>query len=596
MKFRWKQPLPVNRDDLLKWRIYFPQISRVTFQLLYNRGFKTPEDAQKYLKNFNFFSPEDFSDPRKLPDFFKGATRVFEAIKNKEKILIFGDYDADGITSIAILILFFRQYCPSLEVLYYQPSRFDEGYGFNEEGITFALENKISLIITVDCGITSFKAAELAKRKGIDLIILDHHESGDTLPEAVAVIDPKRKDSELSFRDWAAAGVTFSFICGMVSIKPEFFPNFKMAPFLELAAIGTVVDIAPLTGDNRLIVKAGFIILETLIKNKKGCNKGLRHLRRLAGLMDRPLSIKDLHFIIGPRLNAASRMEEAKCATELLITEDDTKAEELAKKLEEQNEKRKNLQRDIYEKVFKSIIENKSHIHRLIIYADEYIDEGIRGIIATKIAQRFNRPAILFTIDKKRNVAAGSGRSFADFNLYKFMSNFQEFKENGGGHRAAIGIKLPLEKFYNFCEKLLKEADRTIKTEDITPSLNIDAEIMPEEITEDLINFISLMEPFGEGNPSPIFLLSKVHIVDIQIIENNEYTPLLKFTILSSDEAFNYNLTLWDPVTFFELKDLYEFNPKHFINRQADFILQILKNEKNGKTFINLNIIDFILL
>jgi single-stranded-DNA-specific exonuclease len=606
MKARWDRRFPSewtpNLETLLcDSKRLIPSLTRSRLQILLSRGLDTPEKAALYLKSYSRFAPSDFFDPRGLPDFLPAAERVLRAMERKETVLVFGDYDVDGITSIALLVRFFRQYAPEMPVHYRQPSRFKEGYGFGPEGVNAATSLGATLIITVDCGITAFETVDTARTAGIDVIILDHHEMKSSLPRAVAVVDPKRSDWEMPFRDWAAAGVVFSFICGLTGHSPERFPEFKLAPWLELATVGTIVDMAPLTGENRLIAKAGFLVMDTVIKGRKGCNKGLWHLRKLNGIDGRPLVGRDFAFILGPRLNAASRVEEAVWATELLLEEDDTRAAELAKKLEELNRDRKKTQNETRDRLTAEIRADARHRdHRLIVHASTELDEGVRGIIASQIAQEFHRPVLLFTLDRESGLASASGRSVGEFDLHGFMQGFPEFHENGGGHKFAVGIRVPLDAYPAFRERLLSAADERIRPEAVAPSLSIDAEILPEELNEAYAEFLNQLEPSGTGNPPPCLLLSRVRITSIKVADfmngGGGYKAFLKFTILSSDEVFTHTLTLWDPTAFFGINSIKEFDPTPYLHHSADFVLKISKNEKNGRSFLNLNIVDFTVL
>lgn len=601
MRFRWVLPRvtvssPEFRPLLERFRASLPGLTPGRLQVLLSRGLETPEKAAAFLRPYDTFTASDFLDPRLLPDFRKAADRVLRAIARSETVLIYGDYDADGITSIAILGRFFRQYAPGLRVLYRQPSRFGEGYGFGEEGVRFAVEHGATLIITVDCGVTSFEAVRRAREAGIDTVILDHHEPKETLPEAVAVVDPKRKDADLPFRDWAAAGVAFAFVLGLALERPDLFPGFKMAPYLELAAVGTVVDLAPLTGENRLIVRAGFKAMDSLVRGRRGCNKGLRRLRSLNRIDDRPPTGRDMSFIIGPRLNAASRMEEAVWATELLLEDDDTRVDELARKLEELNSGRRRRQREVLERLLAEIgAADDLRDRRLIVHGSPDLDDGVRGIIASQVSQTLRRPALLFTLDRETGVASGSGRSYGEFDLHGFLSGFETFRSRGGGHRYAVGVRIPLSDYPSFRGELLEAADRLITAEAIAPVLRIDAEVGAEELTEAFADFLGLFEPFGIANPPPLVLLRSARILSVQPFEwggADAARSSLRFEVLSADEAFRRVLTLWDPAAFFGPG----FDPRACLHRRADFVLRVSKSDRNGRTFLNLDIEDMALL
>jgi len=589
---------PDHSSALRNWqetKKLFPSLSRNQSLLLYGRGIDSPEKTAEFLKQRDSFSPSDFIDPFLIPDMDKAVKRVGTAVRKNENILIFGDYDVDGITSIAILHIFLNRHAPGLKVSYYQPDRFTEGYGFSAEGVDAAARQGASLIITVDCGITNTEAVRYSNEKGIDVVILDHHEPHDELPAAAAVVDPKRKDFTAGFRDWAGAGVAFLFVLAMSRSFPDLFPDFKFAPYVELAAVGTVADIVPLVDGNRTIVKAGFHILDRTFNGRKGINKGLFNLRKLSQTLDKPMSSRSISFVLGPRLNAAGRVEAAREATDLLLEDDDKKLREHAVTLNELNNRRKKTQNDTYESIRKILGDPAEIPDRIIIYENEDLDEGVRGIVASKVARAYNRPVLLFTSDPASGFFTGSGRSVEGLDLYDILRKFERYYEKWGGHKQAAGLTLTKDKFDAFRKEIVQYANTAIDPELLRPTLYIDSVIGCEELSKEYTDFLGLLEPFGEMNPAPLFLLENVRIlkIDTQTFGTGDnLKKFVKFEVLSHDEAFKRTLTLWDPEDFFGISSLDKLNRKELLDQRTDFVVSVSSSDRNGRTWVNANVQD----
>jgi single-stranded-DNA-specific exonuclease len=557
--------------------------------LLLSRGFDTPERIWQVLNRKTKWGTGDFSDPFLLPDMRKAVQRIFQAIEKKEPVLLFGDYDADGITSLAILFSFFKTYFPEVIVSLFQPSRFSEGYGFGNEGVDTAAATGARLIITVDCGVTSVEPVKYASDKGIDVIITDHHEPGGTLPQALAVVDPKRSDQPAGFRDFAGCGVAFKLVLAMVLEKPEKFPDFKLAPYLELAAIGSVADIVPLVDENRMIVQAGLAILNTRIQGHKGINDGILAIREKARILDQKLTSYHLGFVIGPRLNAASRIEEARSATELLVSGDLKEIARLAANLENLNARRKSIQKELQERAEKKIADDpETRRHSIIVFSDTEADEGVRGIVASRIASVYSRPVIVFSIDTEAQTATGSARSITGFDLHEALHRLDRYFLRWGGHKGAAGMTVALDKLTEFKDEAFKLFDSLLPPDRLRPSVDIESAVLPAELDTNFADLLSRLEPFGNGNPEPKFLLENMRILKTIIKQGNGgISDRMIVDVISKDETTFHSLTLWDPAPLLG-KETAESWPGRF----ADFVVCISANDWNGRTYLNLKVID----
>jgi len=598
LKYIWKKLYKeINKtqaqalyDDLKNSGYPFPKSFIV---LLVQRGITTAQEAVTFLKEYDNFQVNDFSDPNRLPDMSKALTRLKQAYENKEGILIFGDYDADGITSTTILYRFFKQYFPQSPLYFYQPSRFNDGYGFNKTGVDFAIKKKLSLIITVDCGISNHDTVDYATEKQIDVIVTDHHEAPQELPKALALIDPKRKDIDLPFREWAGVGVAFNLILAFSLAYSDICKNFKMAPYLEIAGIGTIGDIVPVYGENRTIIKACFNILNRAFRGRFGINLGLYQLRSIANSLN-TMNSKKIAFQIVPRLNAASRMEEASIATNLLITDNNEEVENLAKKLNALNNQRKDKQKLLLKEIQDHFKNHPEELQfNIILYAKENTDEGVRGIAASNIVKVFNKPTIILSIDKENNKISGSGRSVPNINLHKFLSQFESFFNTWGGHEQAIGLSMQLNKFENFKKLIQEKSLEEFQKEDLTPTLDIDTIINPIDLNKKYADWVSQLEPFGTGNTRPKFFLQNMHILKIESFTANNNNTYLNFLVESKDNLHKAKLRMWSPEEKLNNKSLTQDFLNSLEYKTADFIITITTNiSQDGQNFVNFTIED----
>jgi len=473
-------------------------ISPLISTLLTNRGITESEEAKRFLNcNLN-----DLHDPYLLKDMTKAVTRIKKAITNKEKLMIFGDFDADGTTGTTILIKTMELIEGKAE--HYFPSRLTEGYGLNKKAIDNAVNNNIKLIITVDCGINANKEVSYAKKKGIDVIITDHHEPPEQLPEAKAIINPKQKECKYPYKELAGVGVAFKLAQSLIR---EYSISFDEFSFLDLVCLGTVADIVPLTGENRIIVKNG---LKKLMKTE---NIGLKALIEVSDIKGKEINPGHISFRLAPRINAAGRLTSADKIMKLFQTKSETEAYTIAKFLDEQNTKRQDIQQKILDeailKVEKEIDLDKE---TCIILADESWHRGVIGIVASKIVEKYHRPTILIAIEK--GIGYGSGRSISNFHLFDAVDSCKDLFENYGGHTQAIGIKINK----NNIEKLRKEinnyAKKMLSAEDLIPKINLDVKLKLSQVDEELIDEINKLTPFGMGNPKPVFYSTNLSLED----------------------------------------------------------------------------------
>lgn len=461
------------------------KISKILAQILINRGLASVQEAGKFIdvKTAHLLDPFSF---RSMP---RAVSRIKEAKERKEKVLVFGDYDVDGITSVALLKANLQK--AGLDVAHYLPHRITDGYGLTKNIAHLAKEKKVGLLITVDCGIANHREIEELKRHKIDTIITDHHEpQGDCLPEALSIINPKTKDSGYQFRELAGVGVAYK-LCQALS-------NSKLIEELDLVALGTVADVVSLTGENRVIVKEGLLRLS---KTKK---PGLAALIEGAGIKNKKFTSTSVSFILGPRLNASGRMGSAETSLKLLMSEDFEEAEELARELEQYNRSRQKIEARIMAEA-EDIINKEINFkeHKVIVVAKEDWHQGVLGIVAAKLADRFYRPSFVIALDDK--MCKGSGRSIKNFHLFSALKECKELLHSFGGHAHAAGLLITRESIADFKKSINSLAHQRLSLEDLLPGLDIDLELDLADLTENVVEELEKLEPFGAGNPEPLF-------------------------------------------------------------------------------------------
>lgn len=485
------------------------QLPELVLKLLYSRGIT---DYQKVLK---YFRPtfDKLYDPSLLKDCDIAAERIIEAINNREKIMILGDYDVDGTCGVSMFYLFLSKNF-GLDPEIYIPDRIDEGYGISIKGINLAKEKKINLIVAIDCGITAADKVEYAKSLGIEFIICDHHQPPEVLPEALAVIDPLRPDDDYPFKFLCGTGVAFKLIQLISSKfnKPEL-PN----SLLDLVSIATASDIVPLTDENRILVKEGF----DLINNKPRLS--IKVLIESSGLKLGNLTTSNIVFTLAPRINAVGRLGDAKRAVELLTCEDVEKINEFAFVLNDENQNRREIDKSITDDAFKIFdesinVENKNSI---VIHNDSW-HPGVIGIVAARLVEKYNLPSIVLTT--VNGVAKGSARSINSFNIYEALKRCEDKLIQFGGHFHAAGLEVELHNLEEFTKLFNEIASREITAEQLTPEIEVDAEILLEDLTDRFTKILSFFEPFGPENMTPVFVTRELQIVgDVRFAKANTH-------------------------------------------------------------------------
>jgi single-stranded-DNA-specific exonuclease len=475
-------------------------ISPLCAGLLVQRGVKTPEEARYFLHA----DLKDLQDPFNLTGIEPATDRIKQAIAAGEKIVIYGDYDVDGVCSIVIL-----KQC--LEMLggtvdYYVPERFNEGYGLNMQAVEHLAGSGYSLLITVDCGITSVAEVERAVNLGMDVIISDHHTPPGQLPPTRVIINPKL-GSTPELADLCGAGVVFK-LCQ--ALCPEYVLD-KQSSWLELAALATVADIVPLTGENRVLVKYG------LMKLPQTNNIGLKALIKESGLEGKKLLSWHIGFVLGPRLNSAGRLESAVSSIELLLTDDPVKADELAAYLSNLNQERRMIEETIYQEALLQVeTEVKLEEEMVLVLGQERWHPGVIGIVASRLCEKYRRPTIL--INWEEDMGKGSCRSLPGLNIYQALSACSSYLIQFGGHRAAAGLSIYKDQFYSFRKAINQWVKDNIRQEEFYPRIQVDAEVEPDDITETFLQEIKQLEPFGEGNPGPRFVIRGVEVESANLI------------------------------------------------------------------------------
>ncbi|MFM7838586.1 MAG: single-stranded-DNA-specific exonuclease RecJ [Chitinophagaceae bacterium] len=465
-------------------------------RILVNRGINSYESAR------HFFRPElkDLPDPWLMKDMGAAVDRIQQAITAGEKILVYGDYDVDGTTSVACLYRFLLSIYSSEKIDFYIPHRYREGYGISKAGIDFAVQQGYTLIISLDCGIKSTELITAAKSQGIDFIVCDHHLPDDQLPPAVAILNPKQPGCDYPYKELCGCGIGFKLICALtekLGLSPEV-PH----QFLDLVATAIAADIVPMTGENRILAYYG------IRKANTSPNYGIKALKDLSGLHTE-LHISNLVFIIAPRVNAAGRMDDARKAVQLFIAQTPEEAAFYATQLHADNFDRREADRTITEEALASIARNPDWKDRksTLVYEPHW-HKGVVGIVASRLIDHYYRPTIVLT--QSGDYASGSARSIPGFNLYEAIHACKDYLVGYGGHFAAAGMTLEIDKVEAFREKFEEVVARTIRPDSLQPGINIDAEVDFKDLTMGFYSILEQMEPFGPDNPRPIFITRKV--------------------------------------------------------------------------------------
>ncbi len=471
-------------------------IDRVLATLLVQRGIQTYEEAKM------FFRPrlEDLYDPFLMKDMGEAVARIDKAITADEKILVYGDYDVDGTTAVALVYSFLQKRYPNIGN--YIPDRYSEGYGISYAGIDFAAENGYKLIIALDCGIKAVEKIEYAKSKGIDFIICDHHLPAEKIPDAVAALDPKRIDCEYPFKELSGCGVGFKLLQGYCLYKK--IPLDELYPYLDLVAVSIASDIVPVVDENRILT---FFGLQQLNESPR---KGLKAIIKLAGIENQIIAIDDIVFRIGPRINAAGRMESGKSAVDLLCAKNDSMAYEMGSVVNSCNNDRKHIDRSITHEALHMIatdpaLQNK----RTTVLFNPQWHKGVVGIVASRLIETYFRPTVILT--ESNGFATGSARSVPGFDLYQAVESCADLLENFGGHMYAAGLTMKVENVPVFIERFENYVNEHIDPEMLVPQIDIDARLDFNNISDKFFRILKQFQPFGPGNMSPVFVTENVY-------------------------------------------------------------------------------------
>lgn len=468
------------------------QVDEIIATLLVQRGITTYDQAK------TFFRPtlDDLHNPYLMKDMDKAVSRIEKAIANGENILVFGDYDVDGTTAVSLVSSYLKSYYPNIAT--YIPDRYDEGYGISYKGIDYADDNGISLIIALDCGIKSIDHVAYANAKNIDFIICDHHRPGNELPNAVAVLDPKRDDCTYPYDELCGCGVGFKLIQALAKNRNQ--SIFDLIPYLDLVATAIAADIVPITGENRVLAKFG---LQVINSNPRPGIKAL-----VQNVKKKVLTITDVVFIIAPRINAAGRIKHGNEAVALLTEFNLEQAEIFASEIEQHNADRKDLDKQITVEALAQIEKNNEKENFTTVLYQENWHKGVIGIVASRLTETYYRPTIVFT--KSGDKLAASARSVKDFDVYNALEACAEHLEQFGGHMYAAGMTLKEENYQKFKDAFEKEVQKTIHPDLLIPEISVDLEINFSDINPKLIRLLSQFEPFGPQNMTPVFMTKNV--------------------------------------------------------------------------------------
>jgi single-stranded-DNA-specific exonuclease len=491
-------------------------VDPVIANLLSQRGITTFEEAKA------FFRPDlsHLHDPFLMKDMDKATERLERAVKNNEKILVYGDYDVDGTTAVSLMYMFLRGFHKNID--YYIPDRYAEGYGISYKGIDFARDNGFSLIIALDCGIKSIGHVEYAAGLGIDFIICDHHRPGETLPAAAAVLDPKRDDCSYPYKELSGCGIGFK-LAQAYAIRNDI-PDEDYCCYLDLAVISIAADIVPITGENRVLAYYGLKLLNSAPR------EGIKAILELTNVK-RELTISDLVFIIGPRINAAGRIESGKLAVQLLTSGDAASALDSGQSINLNNNERKELDTLITQQALEMIDADPGLVSRksTVLFNPEW-HKGVIGIVASRLTERYYRPTVVLT--ESNGMATGSARSVKDFDVYEAICSCSDLLEQFGGHKYAAGLTMKLENVEAFVQRFEDYVSATLPEHLMVPEIEIDAEIKITDIVPRFFRIIKQFAPFGPGNMAPVFMSR--HVVDkgfVRVVGNNH----LKLDILQPD-------------------------------------------------------------
>jgi single-stranded-DNA-specific exonuclease len=539
------------------------QVDEIIATLLVQRGIETFEQAK------TFFRPtlEDLHNPYLMKDMDKAVSRIEKAIANNENILVFGDYDVDGTTAVSLVSSYLRSFYPNVAT--YIPDRYNEGYGISYLGIDYAEDNDVSLIIALDCGIKSIDHVNYAKAKNIDFIICDHHRPGDILPDAIAVLDPKREDCSYPYDELCGCGVGFKLIQALAENRNQTIQD--LLPYLDLVATAIAADIVPITGENRVLAKFGLEVINT--NPRPGIKALIQNVKK------KVLTITDVVFIVAPRINAAGRVKHGNEAVALLTEYNLEQAEQFASEIEQHNSDRKELDKQITKEALLQIEENNEQNRFSTVVYQENWHKGVIGIVASRLVEKYYRPTIVFT--KSGDKLAASARSVKDFDVYNALEACAEHLEQFGGHMYAAGMTLKEENYENFKNAFENEVKKTIHPDLLIPEISVDLEMNFSDLDEKFMRILKQFEPFGPENMTPVFLSKKVIDSGYAKTLGNDAEHLKAFVKQNNSPNFNaIGFGLGDKIDVVKNRNPFE----------AVYVLE--ENEWNGTVSLQLQLRD----
>ncbi|WP_396150110.1 single-stranded-DNA-specific exonuclease RecJ [Flavobacterium sp.] len=539
------------------------QVDEIIATLLVQRGIETFEQAK------TFFRPtlEDLHNPYLMKDMDKAVSRIEKAIANNENILVFGDYDVDGTTAVSLVSSYLRSFYPNVAT--YIPDRYNEGYGISYLGIDYAEDNDVSLIIALDCGIKSIDHVNYAKAKNIDFIICDHHRPGDSLPDAIAVLDPKRTDCSYPYDELCGCGVGFKLIQALAENRNQTIED--LLPYLDLVATAIAADIVPITGENRVLAKFGLGVINT--NPRPGIKALVQNVKK------KVLTITDVVFIVAPRINAAGRVKHGNEAVALLTEYNLDQAEQFASEIEQHNSDRKELDKQITKEALLQIEENNEQNRFSTVVYQENWHKGVIGIVASRLVEKYYRPTIVFT--KSGDKLAASARSVKDFDVYNALEACAEHLEQFGGHMYAAGMTLKEENYEKFKAAFENQVKKTIHPDLLIPEISVDLEMNFSDLDEKFMRILKQFEPFGPENMTPVFLSKKVIDSGYAKTLGNDAEHLKAFVKQNNSPNFNaIGFGLGDKIDVVKNRNPFE----------AVYVLE--ENEWNGTVSLQLQLRD----
>jgi len=539
-------------------------LPEILSRILVNRGISDSQMAEGFLKP----KLSSLYDPFLLKDMDRGVERIIQALKENQKIMVLGDYDVDGITAVSLIFLVLNRL--GADVSYYLPNRMVEGYGLSEDGITEAKKRKAKLMITVDCGVTARKEVDFANSLGIDCIITDHHEPSEILPNACAIINPKQKEEEYPGSELSGVGVAFKLAQALYKRLGQ--DQSELEQHLDLVALGTAADIVPLTQENRILTKFGMVQIARTTK------PGLKSLIFVSGILGKNIGTGQIVYILAPRINAVGRLSDAAKAVKLLTTRDENTASQLARELDEDNKTRKNIDEGTLSEALELIKKDVDlTTDRIIVLSSPSWHQGVIGIVASRLVERFHRPCVMIAIDGEEG--RGSARTIPEFHLYNALKECEEYLIRYGGHEYAAGFSIAPDRINPFRERLKAIASGRISDEDLVPKLFIDSGIELDSINEELMDALEQFAPFGPKNMRPVFITKNLEVFGEPYVVGNNH---LKLKVKKSDfvfDAIGFGLGDWvKPLSMKRIK--------------FDLVHVIEKNEWNGNTRFQLRIKD----